>query len=577
MVGMRNRFFPILVALMIFSGLWAYNIQAQTGFCSDTLFFEDFSSGLPSSWENLDYDSLPDHFNRPADWFTAAHAPSSHPGFSNIAAGSSSWFSAPGAANNWLILDSLTVADTNLFLYWKSAPQEGPVYMDGYSVWLSTQPTLPIDTLETEIFRVAEGIGSTTTPGPGMVHTRFFKGQGLFQDWKVSLNPWIGQMIWITFVHDSEGDNMIFLDDIWVGTRPEVDLAPFEIDYNFDYTQVPEGHIYQLKYFGSIANQGLVAQPAGTLHLDIDRDGVPVFSTTESYPALAVDATAEVEFFDQYLPSLQGIYQIKTYTEALDSCGANDTFQLDLAVTDSIFARDNGEINGALSVGNAEGMLGNIFTLLTSDTLTSVDFYLGYPRAGDTLQAVVYTAGPGGPVSEIAQSEELIVGATAGWYRIEWSNGDIPLSFGDYFIGLKETQNGRTGLATAAGKQDPEGSWVNGDGIWTQARNYGARGPFMIRANFGAARLGIGIDDRIDAPSVTAYPNPSDGFFRLAGYDSVDPPAGFDHLGRQVPLDCKYEGNGRWALTPTANFSGLLTLRLAHEKHFHYSKILILR
>jgi len=127
--------------------------------------------------------------------------------------------------------------DDNYSLHWKSAPSQLPRYMDGYSVLVSTTDNFLTSFTDT-LFRAASmetiAIGdgqsvdySNFTFTPGYLHADgatltdyFVPGtnlhSGLLEPHSVDLSNYNGQRIYIAFVHDSDDDDRLALDDILV-------------------------------------------------------------------------------------------------------------------------------------------------------------------------------------------------------------------------------------------------------------------------------------------------------------------------------------------------------------------------
>lgn len=213
-----------------------YSQDGVSASCVDTLLFEDFQSQqIPGSWDNIDNDLLLDANGRPQDWFIANDPQTTNGNDTNWVAGASSWFTPFGTAQNWLVItDALTPCSTTS-LVWKSAPLEGPIYMDGYKVLISTTGTNTADFTDT-VFVHAEDATGTGIPSDGEVHTDYFGTAGVLQEWSVDLGNYDGMTIYVAYVHDSDNDNMLLLDDIFVGEVPPACVDPvasFDVSENF--------------------------------------------------------------------------------------------------------------------------------------------------------------------------------------------------------------------------------------------------------------------------------------------------------------------------------------------------------
>jgi hypothetical protein len=236
----------------------------------DTLLFEDFQDqslepgvdifpeGSNTNWVNYDEDGLEDANDRGQDWFLdvdqiQASQDSIAAADSNFVYMSSSWLSGFLDGNrNWLITPPIQIVDDQATFHWKSAPFQGPRYMDGYSVLVSTGENYDIDFTDT-LFRAAQmGLplpnGNSDAeinafnvdsfvfaPADAYVHADRYTLEDYFiladsadtfytgglEPHSVSLSAYAGETIYIAILHDSDDDNLIYVDDILVmGTNP---------------------------------------------------------------------------------------------------------------------------------------------------------------------------------------------------------------------------------------------------------------------------------------------------------------------------------------------------------------------
>jgi hypothetical protein len=242
---------------------------SQTVFCqNDTLLHENFSmpfdmiqtdlgqsdnvSYTPTSnsnkWVNYDADGIAVGGNAPSQlWYWDSL---DFHGDNLGVLKSQSWLVGFSPDNrNWLVLPALVIVDGTAELSWKSAPYQGPRYMDGYTVLVSTttNDVTAMDSPFTDVlFQAAEMdsiIGSSTSLMPadyefsaGYIHANGFTDStyfispgedstlaatevfnlGLLEPHSLSLSAYVGDTIYIAFLHDSEDDNLIEIDDILV-------------------------------------------------------------------------------------------------------------------------------------------------------------------------------------------------------------------------------------------------------------------------------------------------------------------------------------------------------------------------
>lgn len=212
-------------------------------------------------WYNVDLDGLADQNDRPLEWFRSSALTDDDSTTFDAVYASSSWFSSPAAVDNMLITNSF-YCPSDAVLSWYSAPRQTPLYLDGYSVKVSTNTNDPFD-FTTTIFEAAEYVSrqagdsclfSNYTFGPA---ANFVHGQdgtyitdngdipadcqrnwGSLKKQSVNLSQFAGQHIYIAFVHDSYDDNLITLDNILV-TGTYVDDTKIEEEIQFTFAAYP--------------------------------------------------------------------------------------------------------------------------------------------------------------------------------------------------------------------------------------------------------------------------------------------------------------------------------------------------
>jgi hypothetical protein len=269
----------LLSVTILFCGI---NLFSQ----NDTLLFEDFqaddfpyilidppngSTNETTNWYNFDEDGLPDGSpsNRPGEWFLAypfADADELTPsGDTNYVLASSSWSNVNQYTLNWLITPKIQVNGPTT-LSWKSAPRQTPRYLDGYEVRISTTDNYETS-FTTTLFTAAEYISA---PGPfadssfanynfstGFVHgqdgtyieyngdsARFI---GELRPFSVSLNAYIGQSVYIAFLHKTMDDNLISIDDILV-TGVATSIKEEEKEFKLGAFPNPASNMVTLNY-----------------------------------------------------------------------------------------------------------------------------------------------------------------------------------------------------------------------------------------------------------------------------------------------------------------------------------------
>ncbi|NRA11426.1 MAG: T9SS type A sorting domain-containing protein [Crocinitomicaceae bacterium] len=229
-------FFALFTCTVSFS-------QAQ-----DTLFFEDFNYWPPqeidSIFYNYDEDGIGDFNGLSQKWFVNNFNNGGSDSTEMVAL-SSSWLTGyqPGNRNH-LRLPGVYLAATDGVLTWESAPALGNLYLDGYTVLISNNPNMMDDIVfyncDTLMHFAQNTDDDETQFSLGVIHDSFdslapvniasvTQYPGKLKQWSVSLAAYAGQMIYIDFLHNSDDDNLIALDDILItGTTSGVGIQEHE-------------------------------------------------------------------------------------------------------------------------------------------------------------------------------------------------------------------------------------------------------------------------------------------------------------------------------------------------------------
>ncbi|MCS6928077.1 MAG: T9SS type A sorting domain-containing protein [Saprospiraceae bacterium] len=159
----------------------------------------------------------------------------------NSAFTSCSYLANPNVPNeNWLITPPIFITDSQAVLTWRSLSLEGPGYLDGYKVLISTTSNAPYEGAFTDTIFVAAEMVRALVPGslnpddyifsPGYVHANRYRdsayfflpndtfpsNRGRMEPHAVSLSAYSRKRIYIAFLHDSRDDNTLQIDDIVV-------------------------------------------------------------------------------------------------------------------------------------------------------------------------------------------------------------------------------------------------------------------------------------------------------------------------------------------------------------------------
>jgi PKD repeat protein len=179
----------------------------NTGYApADTFYLQDFESGWPAGYVRFNMDAfIPNVAVNPP--FTGSNATAWLPldvdGNGDTEAVSTSWNGAPGQlANDWMITTAIGPLPANQRLFWDAEALDAS-YPDGYQVRISTTQT-PANTtnFSTLLF---------STPAENAFNTTR----------SVDLSAYAGQTVYIAFRNNSNYMNLLFIDDIRIGTTTD--------------------------------------------------------------------------------------------------------------------------------------------------------------------------------------------------------------------------------------------------------------------------------------------------------------------------------------------------------------------
>jgi len=174
---------------------------------AQTIFSQDFELGM-APMTVVDVDMQPPAAqvaNLQGKWIAFA----SSDGNGTVIAAQSSWYDPAGASDDWMITPSIAIPDSNAIIRWE-AKAPNPSFRDGYQVLISTTDN-SIASFTDTLFEVDDEFAEW--------ETRLF-----------SLDEYIGQSIFIAFRNNSNDDDVLFVDNIWVGIPSADDAELLVVD-----------------------------------------------------------------------------------------------------------------------------------------------------------------------------------------------------------------------------------------------------------------------------------------------------------------------------------------------------------
>lgn len=258
---------------------------------NDTLLFEEFENVgnfLPGLWDAEDEDNESTATNAPKSWYIDLFNNGGTDGDETVAK-SVSWLENPDENNrNWLFSPSIIIGVNGATLSWKSAPAQVGLFQDGYKVLVSTTNKNLSSFTET-IFVASEYDNATggftdgdvtqsaSTPNP---ESKSFD-YGKFESFTTDLSDFAGDTIYIAFLHDSQNDNFLGIDDVLVLNNNITSTKNFNFLSKFEISPNPSSDFVNISTFFTqkISPKAILSDINGKVIKNIDFKNTSTINT----------------------------------------------------------------------------------------------------------------------------------------------------------------------------------------------------------------------------------------------------------------------------------------------------------
>lgn len=521
--------------------------------CAQVFFTEDFSSGIPAGWTNVD------NSGNNIIWRTTTTGASNGSVTVDTVLNSVN----TSAANGYLIIDSdsagqSVIEDAVLTSSAINCSGHGSVHLtfnEYFAQYLASTGTVSVsnDNVNWTVVHLAHNglLLNQGTPNANAVDVDITGVAG-------------GQAaVYIRFYYHGEWDYWWFVDDVRLVEPPAIDLSVNSIEkLNSEYTLIPFPQATALTLSAEVKNNGATATSGGSALFEIVNVGTAqtVFSETINLPPISAGAFQTIIPASQFIPTGAGNYKSKlTLNVPGDLNAANDIAESDpISLSDSVYARDDDNFAGTQGIGVGPGedaVTGQNFFVNNTDLLTSVTFFMddnfGAATNGTPVFLTVHpqlnnNTGPDGS-TVLAVTDTILflpgmIPSGGAYYTVPIQGGAVQLSPGLYYIGIHETDSILTiGYTNAI--YTPGAVWVHWNSIpsppavngWAKAEDFTLQIAYMIRANFGNGTNSI--NETEQDVSLSLYPNPCSGAFELTGLKEIQHAVSikiFNQSGKQV-------------------------------------------
>lgn len=293
------------------------------------------------------------------------------------------------------------------------------------------------------------------------------------------------------------------------------DVAVTQVRPTQGYTQVPKTQTFNETFEISYSN--LSTAIVDTLYANVEYYFNGGLLSSETLSATNVAIASNGTLTSSLLAMDQGVGQydvkVNVYPNAAlsDNTSSNDSLTFSFAVTDSVFARDNGISTGTgytvSAIDSAYAM--SLFELINPDTITGIIIVLE-PSAipdGDTTFGLIYDYNGTLPTMELARGIPIEMNASQNEYYLQFTN-EVILPAGVYAFGCYEPDS------TGIGLMQSSSVYTSGTNYYfTSANNWSASNIQTARGIHPVVKYhasGAGLND-LNTDNFLLYPNPTNG------------------------------------------------------------------
>tara|TARA_R110002072_G_scaffold302976_1_gene490561 strand:+ start:10889 stop:12442 length:1554 start_codon:yes stop_codon:yes gene_type:complete len=311
--------------------------------------------------------------------------------------------------------------------------------------------------------------------------------------------------------------------NVCVTSQPALDLRVDAASLGTPYTMVPMAQIVPMSFDATIFNFGTSDVTNANVTATVN-DGTSDVATANgtAVPTL-VSATSSTGALTPGYTAVSSTTHTVTFVSSMtevDENTSNDTLAMSIAYNDSVLARDNNIITGALGIGAGSGqnaMLGMQYASPVGDMLTSITAVHNAPTPGDTTRYSIWDMAAGTPNASLATTMEYIFTAADSLNAplVLTMALPAPLAIGANmeFVAMVHEYSANVSVATDnTSAYVATTNWVNWVGNpngpgFSNGEDFAFGFNYIIRPNF-ASGASIGENSLNTA---TVYPNPTKG------------------------------------------------------------------
>lgn len=371
----------------------------------------------------------------------------------------------------------------------------------------------------------------------------FYYNGTLVHTWTISTNAaggaGLNQVNGINFFGACDGINCLtsaYYDDISVvqtAVPSQYDATVLTKPEPMPYTQVPDSLMTEMTFSAEVTNNGTM--PVTNVQVEFrvfDGTNTMVHSELSNVlPFLGSFTSDYVEGTSAYLPANQTDLYTITYDVSIAETDDNpqndsDTLLFNVMVTDSTYAKDDGNYTDGIGAAGAIAILGQNFEFITDVKVHSVTTSYAGGLAGDQIRLIIYKADSltKKPIDDLYTSAPYTLPADGGGVGSEtyvtfYVDPILGLDAGLYTFAIEQMTTNGIGISTSTNIYKPETTVASTDNgaTWTFLENFG----FQVAMNIQPI---VSLTPQLPPSNTTTIeslelmeitPNPNNGLFLL--------------------------------------------------------------
>lgn len=372
----------------------------------------------------------------------------------------------------------------------------------------------------------------------------FYYNGTLIHTWQVTTNAagggvGLNQVNGINFYGACDGVNCLttaYYDDITVvqtAIPAQYDATVLTKPEPMPYTQIPDSLMTEMTFSAEVTNNGTL--PVTNLQVEFkvfDGTNTMVHSELSNIlPFLNSYATDMVYGSSAYLPTNQSELYTITYDVSIAEIDDNpqndsDTLLFDVQVTDSTYAKDDGNYTAGIGAAGANAILGQNFEFVEDSRIHSVTTSYAGGVAGDQIRLIIYRADSltKKPIDDVYTSAPYTLPANGGGignetYVTFYVDPILGLDAGLYTFAIEQMAMNDILLSTSTAIYKPQTTVVSIDNAttWSYLEDFAFEVAMNIRPVVSlepqAPPISTSPIELLELMEIT--PNPNNGVFML--------------------------------------------------------------